>query len=118
MVQTQAPPLRAEHPYRARLGETVHRAYDGTVRRPASCNRQPGTGVRSHNSWYRHTTVACLAHAYLSVTSAATTGEGVPDLRDVLPELSLPDVHRPKLSLVQNPGTTLSRSCADHADAV
>ena len=31
--------------------------------------------VRRYDAWYRHITLACLAHAYLTVTRAATNGE-------------------------------------------
>ena len=31
--------------------------------------------VRRYEAWYRHITLACLAHAYLTVTRAATDGE-------------------------------------------
>jgi SRSO17 transposase len=31
--------------------------------------------VRHYDAWYRHITLACLAHAYLTVTRAATSGE-------------------------------------------
>jgi SRSO17 transposase len=31
--------------------------------------------VRRYDAWYRHITLACLAHAYLTVTRAATDGE-------------------------------------------
>jgi len=31
--------------------------------------------VRRYEAWYRHITLACLAHAYLTVTPAATDGE-------------------------------------------
>ncbi len=31
--------------------------------------------VRRYEAWYRHITLACLAHAYLTVTRAATSGE-------------------------------------------
>ena len=31
--------------------------------------------VRRYDAWYRHITLACLAHAYLTVTRAATSGE-------------------------------------------
>ena len=31
--------------------------------------------VRRFDAWYRHITLACLAHAYLTVTRAATGGE-------------------------------------------
>jgi SRSO17 transposase len=31
--------------------------------------------VRRYDAWYRHITLACLAHAFLTVTRAATSGE-------------------------------------------
>jgi SRSO17 transposase len=31
--------------------------------------------VRRYDAWYRHITLACLAHAYLTVTRAAADGE-------------------------------------------
>ena len=31
--------------------------------------------VRRYDAWYRHITLACLAHAYLTVTRAAAHGE-------------------------------------------
>jgi SRSO17 transposase len=31
--------------------------------------------VRRYDAWYRHITLACFAHAYLTVTRAATSGE-------------------------------------------
>jgi hypothetical protein len=31
--------------------------------------------VRRYDAWYRHITLACLAHAFLTVTRAATHGE-------------------------------------------
>jgi SRSO17 transposase len=31
--------------------------------------------VRRYDAWYRHITLACLAHAYLTVTRAAASGE-------------------------------------------
>jgi hypothetical protein len=31
--------------------------------------------VRRYDAWYRHITLACLAHAYLTVTRAAISGE-------------------------------------------
>ena len=31
--------------------------------------------VRRYDAWYRHITLTCGAHAYLTVTRAATNGE-------------------------------------------
>ncbi len=31
--------------------------------------------VRRYDAWYRHITLACLAHAYLTATRAAADGE-------------------------------------------
>ena len=52
--------------------------------------------VRRYDAWYRHITLAMLAHAFLTVTRAAADGEkgGSADLRGELIELSVPEIRR------------------------
>lgn len=58
--------------------------------------------VRRYDAWYRHITLACLAHAYLSVTRAATNSgkKGGPELRGQLSELSVPEIRHLVTALI------------------
>jgi hypothetical protein len=55
--------------------------------------------VRGYPAWYRHVTLALLAHAYLAVTRARAAA---PDTPDLLP-LTVPEVRRLLCRLVWAP---------------